>query len=215
MQNAKFMASLYGVRGWGRRRQRIREVLQFMELWDARNRRANQTSGGMQKRLSLAAALFHEPSLLVVDEPTAGLDPMLRAKIWQYLHLLRDRGTTIFVTTQHLDEAANCNRVALLRSGVILAEGTPEGLRHSAFGGEHIDIVAPSITRDDIAHLSRLPYVLRVHWNGGRHVRLLVDDAGRATAAIAQEFADRGTKAESIEAHTPTFDEVFMELVRQ
>jgi ABC-2 type transport system ATP-binding protein len=213
MQNSKFVASLYGVRGWRNRKRRIREVLQFLELWDARNRRADETSGGMQKRLSLAAALFHRPKLLFVDEPTAGLDPLLRAKVWTYLQSLRDRGTTVFVTTQHIDEAAQCDRVGVMRDGQMVAMGTPDGLRRQAFGGEHIDIVAPQLTREDVAAISALPFVLRVNWNGGSNLRLVVSDMGRATADVTKAMTDRGTRPRSVLAHTPTFDEVFIELV--
>ena len=85
MENARFMASLYGI-GWRARGKRIREVLEFLELWEARGRLAAHLSGGMQRRLALAGAMLHEPSLLVVDEPTAGLDPILRLRIWDYLH---------------------------------------------------------------------------------------------------------------------------------
>src|SRR5690606_5464560 len=94
--NALFVGGLYGL-GWRKRRRRAREVLRFLELWDARKRLAREISGGMQRRLLLACALLHEPDLLVVDEPTAGLDPLIRSKIWEHLHELREQGVTIFM----------------------------------------------------------------------------------------------------------------------
>src|SRR5690606_25580517 len=112
--------------------RRAREVLEFLEIYDARKRLAREVSGGMQRRLLLACALLHRPRLLVVDEPTAGLDPVLRAKIWEHLKNLREQGVTIFMTTQLLDEATGCDRIAVMDAGEIVALGTPEELREQS-----------------------------------------------------------------------------------
>jgi ABC-2 type transport system ATP-binding protein len=106
-ENLSFIGSLFGML-WPRRRRRARELLQLLDLWDARNRRAGQMSGGMQRRLALASALIHDPEIIFVDEPTAGIDPVLREKIWDEFRRLRDAGRTLFVTTQYVGESEFC-----------------------------------------------------------------------------------------------------------
>lgn len=126
-ENLLFFASLYGLRG-GRRKRRISEVLELVDLHEAMNKPVHTFSGGMKRRLSLAAALLHRPSILVLDEPTVGIDPILRQSIWQELHQLSQSGTTILITTHVMDEADKCHRLAMIREGRMLAAGTPEGL---------------------------------------------------------------------------------------
>lgn len=213
-QNARFMASLYGL-GWLKRRRRVRETLQFLEIWDARRRLARDVSGGMQRRLALACALVHSPRLLIVDEPTAGLDPILRAKVWGHLNALRDGGTTIIVTTQYVDEATYCGRVALLREGKLIALGTPDELRARAIGGEELVVEAPGLSRADIVALWDLDCVKRAQWDGGSQVRLLVESAGAATPLVAAALNARGTEVSSVLPHIATFDDIFVALLEQ
>lgn len=103
-QNVAFAAGLYGLAEW-QSRDTIRAVLELVELWDARTRTARKISGGMQRRLALAAALVHNPELLFADEPTANLDPILRAKLWAHFRALCNGGRTLLVTIQYIDEA--------------------------------------------------------------------------------------------------------------
>ena len=107
-ENVDFVASLFGML-WRRRRRRVGEVLRFTQLIDAKHRRAANLSGGMQRRLELACALVHEPDLLFLDEPTAGIDPILRQSIWEELHRLKGAGRTLLVTTQYVTEAEECD----------------------------------------------------------------------------------------------------------
>ena len=123
-ENVDFVASLFGML-FRRRRRRTREVLELVDLWEARDRRAGELSGGMQRRLELACALVHEPALLFLDEPTAGIDPLLRTRIWEELHRLRAEGRTLLVTTQYVGEAELCDIVALIADGRLVAFGTP------------------------------------------------------------------------------------------
>ncbi len=139
-QNLNFVAGLYGLTFFKRRRL-VGEALEFVELWEHRRKVAANISGGMQRRLQLAAAIVHEPELLFVDEPTASLDPVLRRKFWDEFKALRDQGCTIFVTTQYVGEAEACDRVGLLSEGKLAAVGTPEELRREAFGGELIELI--------------------------------------------------------------------------
>jgi len=211
-ENAKFVAGLYGV-GWRQKRRRIREVLTLLELWDDRGKLAKDISGGMQRRLSLACSLFHRPDIIFVDEPTAGLDPVLRQKVWEHLHYVRDHGTTIFLTTQYIDESAECDTVAMLNRGRLVAVGTPDELRRQALGGDALDVQGPNFERADIVALWALPCVNRVDWNGRNVLRLAVENVGVATVAVTNALAERGTEVTAVHPYLPTFDEVFMELV--
>jgi ABC-2 type transport system ATP-binding protein len=212
IENARFVAGLYGV-GWTRRRRRIREVLQFLELWDARNRLARDISGGMQRRLSLACALIHQPALLIVDEPTAGLDPVLREKIWTHLRDLRDQGVTVLVTTQYIDEAVYCDRVAVMNKGTVAATGTPDELRRQVLGGERLLVEVGRLDKGDLVTLLQLPGVHAVDQSGPRTLVLLVEDVASATPAVTRALTERGSEVRSVQPHIPSFDEVFMAIV--
>lgn len=130
--NLQMMASLYGL-PW-RGRKRVGDLLEMLDLQDVQRTRMGDTSGGEQRRLALAAALVHEPELLVLDEPTTGIDPVLRRRLWDHFGELRDAGTTMLVTTQYVTEATHCDQVALLVEGAIIALGSPEELHRRAFG---------------------------------------------------------------------------------
>jgi ABC-2 type transport system ATP-binding protein len=118
----------------------LRELMDFVELAEHRSKVTHALSGGMRRRLTLAATLVHSPELLFLDEPTAGIDPLLRNKFWGYFRDLQKEGRTLFVTTQYVSEAAYCDLVALLVDGKLIALDTPEELRRRAFGGEALDV---------------------------------------------------------------------------
>src|SRR5579863_8831553 len=126
-ENLQFFCSIYGLRG-KEQGQRIQEILERVDLADRANDVVSKFSGGMKQRLSLACALVHHPRLVFLDEPTVGVDPELRRSFWNYFAQLNTEGVTIIVSTHHLDEAARCNRLALMRSGKLLAQDTPQAL---------------------------------------------------------------------------------------
>jgi ABC-2 type transport system ATP-binding protein len=138
-ENVDFVASLFGLLWW-RRRRRTRQVLETVDLWSVRDRRAGKLSGGMQRRLELASALVHDPAILFLDEPTAGIDPLLRTTIWEELSRLRDDGRTLLVTTQYVGEAERCDAVLLISDGRVIAAGTPDELRRTAIGGDIVEV---------------------------------------------------------------------------
>jgi ABC-2 type transport system ATP-binding protein len=188
-------------------------VLQLLSLWDVRRRRASQLSGGMKRRLELAAAMVHEPDLLILDEPTAGIDPLLRRTVWDELHRLRDRGVTALVTTQYLTEAEECDRVALMSEGRLIAFGTPDDLRREALGGEVVEVTMQGLF--DVSTLRRAAGVKGVRQTGPRTFQLVVDDAGTATADAVQAMAEAGAQVETVRELRPTFEEVFAALVQR
>jgi ABC-2 type transport system ATP-binding protein len=120
------------------RKARIEEALGWVDLLDSRDQRVRTFSGGMRRRLEVARSLLHRPRVLVLDEPTTGLDPQTRRALWDKLHELRRRDKmTIFMTTHYMDEAENCDRLAIIDHGKLVAEGTPEALRRRA-GAERV-----------------------------------------------------------------------------
>lgn len=129
-ENLQFFASLFGLKG-KEKNNRIQAVMELVDLQDHTQKLVAGYSGGMKRRLSLAIALLHEPELLILDEPTVGIDPVLRKKIWDAFENLNKHGTTIIVTTHVMGEAEKCHRLGLIRSGELIAEGTPQQLKEN------------------------------------------------------------------------------------
>jgi ABC-2 type transport system ATP-binding protein len=130
-ENLRFFAKIYGLYG-SEQNTRITEMLERVDLAERANDVVNTFSGGMRQRLSLACALVHHPRLVLLDEPTVGVDPELRRSFWDYFHQLNQEGVTIIVSTHHLDEAARCTRLGLMRFGELLAQDTPQALLRQA-----------------------------------------------------------------------------------
>jgi ABC-2 type transport system ATP-binding protein len=127
-ENLQFFSMIYGLKG-AKQKKRIEEVAELVNLTNDLKKPVHAYSGGMKRRLSLAVALLHEPDLLILDEPTVGIDPVLRQAIWEELRRIREKGTTIVVTTHVMDEAEKCQRLAMIRNGRLIAVGSPEDLK--------------------------------------------------------------------------------------
>jgi ABC-2 type transport system ATP-binding protein len=211
-ENVGFVAALYGVGPFARRRL-IRRALEVVDLWDARDRLARDLSGGMQRRLELACALVHSPDVLFVDEPTAGIDPLLRQSIWDELRELRDQGRTLLVTTQYVSEAEYCDRVALIVDGELVALDQPEALRQMVFGGDVLQVDTERAVDPEM--LGGVGGIQRVQQTAPRQLFVTVDDAGSMTPLIMDTLRAAGVDVVGIEEHQPTFDEVFTGLVEQ
>ncbi len=209
-ENLDFVAALFGML-FRRRRRRVREVLELVGLWDARGRRASELSGGMQRRLELACALVHEPDLLFLDEPTAGIDPLLRQSIWTELRRLRDSGRTLLVTTQYVGEAEYCDAVALIADGHLIALAPPEELRRQALGGDVIEVETERAF--DVRALSSIEGVREVRQRGPRQFLVIAEDAGAATPRVSDALDELGADVTFSREYRPTFDEVFATLV--
>lgn len=127
-QNLEFFGSLYGLNKV-KLKERIDYVLDLVDLAEDRKKLVSKYSGGMKRRLSLAISILHEPDLLILDEPTVGIDPVLRQVLWNRLYEMADSGITILVTTHVMDEAEKCHRLAMIRNGRVIGEGTPNSLK--------------------------------------------------------------------------------------
>ena len=131
IQNVNFFALIYGLRDRNKRAQRLEEVIKLVDLWQRRNDSVLNLSGGMRQRVSLACAIVHKPPLLLLDEPTVGLDPELRVTFWDYFASLTRQGTTLIISSHTMDDAAHCDRLAFMRQGKVIAQGTPAELRQA------------------------------------------------------------------------------------
>lgn len=211
-ENVGFVAALYGI-GPFRRRALIRRALEMVDLTDARHRLARDLSGGMQRRLELACALVHSPDVLFIDEPTAGIDPVLRQSIWDELKQLREEGRTLLVTTQYVAEAEYCDRVALIVDGELVALDEPEALRQMVFGGDVLQVDTTRAVDPEV--LSGVGGVSNVRQTAPRQLMVTVQDAGSLTPRIIDSLRDAGVEVAGIEEHQPSFDEVFTGLVEQ
>jgi len=211
-ENVGFVAALYGI-GPLKRRHLIRRALEVVDLTDARHRLARDLSGGMQRRLELACALVHSPDVLFVDEPTAGIDPMLRQAIWDELRNLRNEGRTLLVTTQYVAEAEYCDRVALIADGELVALDTPDELRKLVFGGEVLEVTTERAV--DPEALADVAGVTGVRQPAARQLFVTTDDAATTTPQIIETLRRAGIGVVGLEEHQPTFDEVFTGLVEQ
>jgi ABC-2 type transport system ATP-binding protein len=213
-ENLNFVASLYGMNPF-RRRKRVDELLRFVELAEASHKLAENVSGGMQRRIELAAALLHNPPLLFVDEPTAGIDPVLRGKFWEEFRRLRNEGRTVFVTTQYVGESEHCDRVGVIRKGRLIAIDTPLQLRRRAFGGDMIDVEATDLTPDAVHSLTRPAFVKNVMPISKTQLRISVDEAGPAIPALMELLDSSNCNVSRIDEYRPSFDEVFVELMNR
>jgi ABC-2 type transport system ATP-binding protein len=208
-ENVNFAASLAGLLSPGRGRK-VDQALKLVDLANVKGRQVRHLSGGMQRRVGLASALVHDPVMLFLDEPTAGIDPILRERVWDQLHRLRE-GRTIIVTTQYVSEAELCDYVALVAGGRMVAVGTPLQLRRLAMGGDLIQVETDGVF--DAQAIARVPGVRRIRQYGLRQFDVVVDDAGSATPDLVSAITDAGGAVASTREARPSFDEVFTDLV--
>ena len=201
-ENVSFFAALYGVPG----RDRIDEVLGIMGLSERADDLAGTYSGGMRRRLELAQALVHEPEVLVLDEPTIGLDVAGRQTIWAHITELHRRGMTVFVTTHYMDEADQaCDRVGVIAKGRLVAADAPAVLRHQ-LGGERISLRTDRPAAPVTVEGARL-----VRREGDRLI-YHADDAAETVPVLIATFAAEGVRVHGLEVAAPTLDDVFLAL---
>ena len=195
-------------------RGRAAELIERVGLAQAQNRRVGTYSGGMRRRLDLAMALIHEPSVLFLDEPTTGLEPLPRTTLWEEVRRLKNEGTTVFLTTQYLEEADQlADRLGIISGGRIVAEGTPAVLK-AEVGRPHLDITLLD-EGDGPGDLARAKQVLE-RFGGERppsegcHLSVTVERGAADIASVVRSLDDAGLSVASLELVQPTLDDVFI-----
>lgn len=209
MENLRFYSGLYEMtdKSIG---ERIDEVLEMVELNNFREHITGNLSGGMKQKLALACALVHSPEFLILDEPTAGIDPLTRRRLWEYLYEIGSEGIAIMVTTHYLDEAEHCNRIGVIYRGKIVAEGTPSWIKEVCFTGNVL-----SIETDD---WRRAFYTLKqLYPEGdimlfGTDVHLVVDDIKEGEKKVREVMKEEGIRVNNIYPASPTLEDVFIQL---
>ena len=212
LENLRFFAEAHGLKGaaW---RPRTLEILEFVGLAEFRDRLAAQLSGGMQQKLGLATALVHRPRVLLLDEPTGGVDPVTRQDFWQLLiHIVSEEGVSVLVSTPYMDEAARCTRVGFMYRGRLIVEGTP-GEIAGRLNGRVIELVGePRAAMRQVAAAD--PDVEDVQVFGDRlHLRVRPLSADRVLGRLPGSLEAAGAQVRRIRSIAPTLEDAFIELL--
>jgi len=188
---------------------RASEVLAALDLESAADRQTSTYSGGMKRRLDVGLGIVHKPSVLFLDEPTTGLDPQARARMWDEIRLLKAGGTTVFLTTHYLEEAdALADRLAIIDHGRIVAEGTADELKRQV-AGDVVTVVVNGATEHVLETVRRQPFVREASAENGV-VRLYVDRGETAVPLLLRVLDGAGLETASIALHRPSLDDVFL-----
>jgi ABC-2 type transport system ATP-binding protein len=208
-ENIAFFAEIHGVTRYRERRDRL---LDMMQLTPFRGRLADRLSGGMRQKLALACTLVHEPEIILLDEPTTGVDPVSRREFWRLLSEFLSQGITIFMATPYLDEAERCSRVALMSQGRILALDEPGALR-AAFPDDLLEVLAHP--QDLAVQVVRCdPSVRDVQTFGERlHVRVSRGSGDAGAARLATAFREAGVRVSALRAIPASLEDVFIDRV--
>ena len=212
MENIRFFANVHGVDVHDQRR-RIPELLAFAGLTPFTRRLAGQLWGGMKKKLALTCSLVHEPRVVMLDEPTLGVDPVSRREFWNLLGNLRvEKGLTIYVCTPYMDEAERCNQVGLMYCGRLIAHDAPQAIKRLVSG--HLIEFTPSRLRPARALVGNLQGVLEVQ-TYGRMLHVLVDDAPRRQPEIQSALAAQDIPYTGMRPVEVRMEEAFISLIRR
>jgi ABC-2 type transport system ATP-binding protein len=211
-ENIRFACESYGVPR-GERAERIDELLELVELADVADKRADDFSGGMKKRLDAATALVHEPPLVFLDEPTTGLDPKARNRLWDYFREINDAGTTIFLTTQYLEEADQlCDRIGVILDGEMVASGSPAELKQRV-GGEILDVDLADGDHERAAEVARRAGLFEPDATvevTDEGVTVTSQQAREKGTDLLVELRDAGVPVSGFNVRAPTLDDVFL-----
>ncbi len=211
LENLNFFADIFGVKG-PQRQQRIEQLLRFANLDRFTSRRAGQLSGGMQKKLALACTLIHRPDVLLLDEPTTGVDPVSRREFWDILTDLHISGTTIVVSTPYMDEAERCKRVGLLFKGELIECDTPATIK-AMVQGQLLELRPdPMATAQYV--LSGQSQVLEVQVYGDL-LHVFVDNARERLPQLKALLENAGVHVHGLRVIQPRMEEAFISLIRR
>ncbi len=209
-ENLEVYADIFGVHD-GERQRRFEQVLSFAHMGSITDRRAKQLSGGMQKKLGLACTLVHRPDVLLLDEPTTGVDPVSRREFWDLLTELHLQGTTIVVSTPYMDEAERCNRIGLLFKGQLIECGTPREIK-AMVRGQVIEF-HPDRLEAARALLVRQPGVLEVQVYGTL-LHVFVEEADRTWPHLQAALSEAGIQIDAARSIHPRMEEAFISLIQ-
>ena len=206
-ENIDFFAEIHGVRDFVRRKNRL---LEFTRLGPFRSRLAGRLSGGMKQKLALACTLVHSPELIVLDEPTTGVDPVSRRDFWGILQSLLAEGMTIVMSTPYLDEAERCTRVALMSGGRLMDVDAPESLRNHVQGTVYEIVCSP--VRSAVKSLQAMPDIAEVQAFGDR-MTAIVHASGPDPGQLKRTLEVAGISVQSVRAVPPSLENVFLSLL--
>ena len=214
LENLRFFAEIHGIptSDW---KPRTQEILKFVGLDEFSDRRAEQLSGGMKQKLGLATALVHRPKVLLLDEPTGGVDPVTRQDFWQLIiRLVGQEGVSVVVSTPYMDEASRCTRVGFMNRGQLITEGTP-GQVTAYLAGRVLELVGEPI--DKMRHIAAADAdVEDVQVFGDRlHLRVKADRAESVIGRLPAALRAQGVSVQRIRSIAPTLEDVFIELVEK
>jgi ABC-type multidrug transport system ATPase subunit len=214
-ENLQFYGRVYGLDP-ARLKQRIDEIVQLNGLAPYLNRLSAQLSGGWKQRLALGCAMLHEPKLLFLDEPTAGIDPVARRQLWDLLFELSGHGITFFVTTHYMDEAERCSHVAYIYYGKLIADGTPNSLRElpevQPLGTLRVEITTPEVTRA-LRFARQIPGI-RSATIFGQSIHALIDDHFDLEE-LREQLLKNGIAVGEIRPLAASLEDVFVELTNK
>jgi ABC-type multidrug transport system ATPase subunit len=212
LENLKFYGRIYGLSP-DRLRQRMDDIIQLNGLGPYINRLSAQLSGGWKQRLALGCAMLHEPKLIFLDEPTAGIDPVARRQLWDLLFELSGHGITFFVTTHYMDEAERCSHVAYIYYGRIIADGTPNELKQlpevTPAGSYRVEITTPEVTR--ALRIARTISGIKSATIFGESIHALIDDHFDLEH-LREQLEKSGIVVAEIRPLGPSLEDVFVEL---
>jgi len=209
-ENLEFYADIFGVHG-AERQRRFEQVLSFAHMSHITDRRAGKLSGGMQKKLGLACTLIHRPAVLLLDEPTTGVDPVSRREFWDLLTELHLQGTTIVVSTPYMDEAERCNRIGLLFKSQLIECGTPREIK-AMVRGQVLEL-HPDRLEAARAILEQQSDVLEVQIYGTL-LHIFVEDANVTWPRLQTILNDGDVKVDNLRVIHPRMEEAFISLIR-
>jgi ABC-2 type transport system ATP-binding protein len=210
-ENLDFYGRTYGVRGQ-QLRDRKRFAIEMAGLEGRERELTRNLSGGWKQRLALGAAILHEPEMLFLDEPTAGVDPISRRAFWDLLYELAEGGTTVFVTTHYMDEAEHCQDLAFIHSGRIIAEGAPEEIKLDKMRGQvlEIDCSQPDIAIGVLREMGAFEEVALY----GAQLHVVAEGIKDWKPRIAQALAEAGIEVRTMDIIAPSLEDVFISSVR-
>jgi ABC-2 type transport system ATP-binding protein len=211
VENLDFFADVFQVRG-RERKERKERLLHFARLTEFRKRRAAHLSGGMQKKLALACTLIHQPEIILLDEPTTGVDPVSRREFWDILTELHLQGVTIFVSTPYMDEAERCSRVGLMYRGQIIVCDVPDRIK-GLVAGDLLEL-RPSKLRQAEQIVGTVAGVMEVQTYGNL-LHIFVDDAVRRQAVLETALAAADIQVLDVRQIRPRMEEAFISLIRR